>query len=133
MGSMLARGQKLRRQGLATSHLFEGASVHGPVEPALLSSPLVVSERAPRNPGEVAPLFTTAARNFLDRLFIVWAASDIQADRSNRRETSSNLAKARGDSSLTRPQPERCGLFPKTSVAAHGITNQTRKRSNQDE
>jgi hypothetical protein len=41
--------------------------------------------------------------------------------------------KARGDSSLIPPQPERCGLLLKTSVAAHRFTNQTRKRSNRDE
>ena len=42
-------------------------------------------------------------RNFLDRLYIVWTASDIHADRGNLRETSSKLGKARGGSSLTPP------------------------------
>jgi hypothetical protein len=66
-------------------------------------------------------LHFAATRNFRERPFIGWTASDIHADRDNRPETFSNLGKARGGSSLTPPHQnqKRCELPLKTSVAAH--------------
>jgi hypothetical protein len=109
MGSMFAGDWKLRQWRLVKNHFAGGGIRSRPIRTGVVSfAVLLCDSGVPEIEVRLSLLFSSCwrVRNFLERLYIVWPASDIHADRGNRPETSPNLGKARGGSSLTPPQFE---------------------------